>query len=165
MKAIVVGGGLAGCEAAWQLAKHKIEVTLYEMKPEKKSPAHSLDLLGELVCSNSLRADTLENGAGLLKAEMRMLDSVVTTCADATRVPAGGALAVDRVGFAQMMTDVIRRNPFIEVVQEEVHAIPDGDCVVIASGPLTSEALSKSIQDFLGKEQLYFYDAAAPIVT
>lgn len=165
MKAIVVGGGLAGCEAAWQLAKQGIEVTLYEMKPEKKSPAHSLDLLGELVCSNSLRADTLENGAGLLKAEMRMLDSVVTTCADATRVPAGGALAVDRVGFAQMMTDIIRGNPFIEVVQEEVHSIPDGDCVVIASGPLTSEALSKCIQDFLGEEQLYFYDAAAPIVT
>ena len=120
MKATVIGGGLAGCEAAWQLAKNKINVTLYEMKPNKKTPAHHLDLLGELVCSNSLRADTLENGAGLLKAEMRLLGSLVTECADLTKVPAGGALAVDRVGFAEMMTDKIRQNPYITVIEEEI---------------------------------------------
>ena len=142
MNATVIGGGLAGCEAAWQLAKHKINVTLYEMKPEKKTPAHSSDLLGELVCSNSLRADTLENGAGLLKAEMRLLGSLVTACADQTKVPAGGALAVDRVGFAQMMTDKITKNPYITVKNEEITKIPKEGCVVVATGPLTSDALS-----------------------
>ena len=165
MKATVIGGGLAGCEAAWQLAKNKINVTLYEMKPEKKTPAHHLNLLGELVCSNSLRADTLENGAGLLKAEMRLLGSLVTECADATRVPAGGALAVDRIGFAQMMTDKIRQNPYITVVDKEITKIPDDEIVIIATGPLTSDALSKDIGAFLGDNYMYFYDAAAPIVT
>ena len=165
MKATVIGGGLAGCEAAWQLAKNEINVTLYEMKPNKKTPAHSLDLLGELVCSNSLRADTLENGAGLLKAEMRLLGSLVTECADATKVPAGGALAVDRVGFAQMMTDKIRQNPYITVVEDEITKIPDDEIVIVATGPLTSDALSKDIGDFLGNDYMYFYDAAAPIVT
>ncbi len=165
MKATVIGGGLAGCEAAWQLAKNKINVTLYEMKPRKKTPAHHLDLLGELVCSNSLRADTLENGAGLLKAEMRLLGSLVTECADATRVPAGGALAVDRIGFAQMMTDKIIENPYITVVDEEITKIPDDEIVIIATGPLTSDALSKEIREFLGNNYMYFYDAAAPIVT
>ncbi len=164
-KAIVVGAGLAGCEAAMQLAKRKIYVDLYEMKPKKKSPAHSLDLLGELVCSNSLRADTLENGAGLLKAEMRLLGSLVTECADLTRVPAGGALAVDRVGFAQMMTEKIRENPYINLISDEVTQIPDGECVVIATGPLTSDSLSSSIKEFFGHKQLYFFDAAAPIIT
>ncbi len=165
MKATVIGAGLAGCEAAWQLAKQKIDVTLYEMKPEKKTPAHKLELLGELVCSNSLRADTLENGAGLLKAEMRLLGSLVTECADKTRVPAGGALAVDRVGFAQMMTDKINENPYITVVNKEITKIPDDDCVVVATGPLTSDELSSDIASFFGKDSLYFYDAAAPIVT
>jgi len=165
MKATVIGGGLAGCEAAWQLAKNKIEVTLYEMKPNKKTPAHHLDLLGELVCSNSLRADTLENGAGLLKAEMRLLGSLVTECADATKVPAGGALAVDRIGFAQMMTDKIKENPYITVVDEEITKIPDDEIVIIATGPLTSDALSSEISNFLGDSYMYFYDAAAPIVT
>ncbi len=165
MKATVIGGGLAGCEAAWQLAKNKINVTLYEMKPKKKTPAHHLDLLGELVCSNSLRADTLENGAGLLKAEMRLLGSLVTECADATKVPAGGALAVDRVGFAQMMTDKIKQNPYITVVDEEITKIPDDEIVIIATGPLTTDELSKDIGDFLGNNYMYFYDAAAPIVT
>ncbi len=165
MKATIIGGGLAGCEAAWQLAKQNIDVTLIEMKPNKKTPAHSLDLMGELVCSNSLRADTLENGAGLLKAEMRLLGSLVTECADATKVPAGGALAVDRVGFAQMMTDKINKNPHITVVNEEVTEIPQEGCVVIATGPLTSDALSKDIGAFFGNDYLYFYDAAAPIVT
>ncbi len=165
MKATVIGGGLAGCEAAWQLAKNKINVTLYEMKPNKKTPAHHLDLLGELVCSNSLRADTLENGAGLLKAEMRLLGSLVTECADKTKVPAGGALAVDRIGFAQMMTDKIRQNPYITIVEEEITKIPDDEIVIIATGPLTSDTLSKDIGDFLGNDYMYFYDAAAPIVT
>ncbi len=165
MRATVIGGGLAGCEAAWQLAKNKIQVTMYEMKPKKKTPAHHLDLLGELVCSNSLRADTLENGAGLLKAEMRLLGSLVTECADETRVPAGGALAVDRVGFAQMMTDKIKQNPYITVVDEEITKIPDDEIVIIATGPLTSDELSKDIGDFLGNNYMYFYDAAAPIVT
>ena len=164
-KAIVVGAGLAGCEAAMQLAKRGIYVDLYEMKPEKKSPAHNLDLLGELVCSNSLRADTLENGAGLLKAEMRLLGSIVTECADLTKVPAGGALAVDRVGFAQMMTDKIKENPYINLISKEITEIPDGDCVIIATGPLTSDSLSEDIKKFFGNEQLYFFDAAAPIVT
>ena len=164
MNATVIGGGLAGCEAAWQLAKHKINVTLYEMKPEKKTPAHSSDLLGELVCSNSLRADTLENGAGLLKAEMRLLGSLVTECADHTKVPAGGALAVDRVGFAQMMTDKITKNPYI-TVKSEITKIPQEGCVVVATGPLTSDALSEHIGTFFGNGYLYFYDAAAPIVT
>lgn len=165
MNATVIGGGLAGCEAAWQLAKQKINVTLIEMKPHKRTPAHHLDLLGELVCSNSLRADTLENGAGLLKAEMRLLGSLVTECADATKVPAGGALAVDRVGFAQMMTDKIAENPYITVKQEEITKIPSEGCVVIATGPLTSDALSLDIGEFFGNGYLYFYDAAAPIVT
>ena len=165
MKATVIGGGLAGCEAAWQLAKRNIEVTLFEMKPAKKTPAHHLDLLGELVCSNSLRADTLENGAGLLKAEMRLLGSLVTECADKTKVPAGGALAVDRVGFAQMMTDKINENPYITVKNEEITHIPDEDCVVVATGPLTSDRLSENIGQFFGSGYMYFYDAAAPIVT
>ncbi len=165
MKATVIGGGLAGCEAAWQLAKRKIEVTLYEMKPKVKTPAHHLDLLGELVCSNSLRADTLENGAGLLKAEMRLLGSLVTECADKTKVPAGGALAVDRVGFAQMMTEKIKKNPYITVVEEEITEIPDDECVIIATGPLTSDKLSQKIGEFFGNDYMYFYDAAAPIVT
>lgn len=165
MKATVIGGGLAGCEAAWQLAKQHIEVTLIEMKPKKMTPAHHLSLFGELVCSNSLRADTLENGAGLLKAEMRLLGSLVTECADKTRVPAGGALAVDRIGFAQMMTDKIRQNPYITVVEEEVSKIPDDGCVIVATGPLTSDALSADIGSFFGNGYMYFYDAAAPIVT
>ena len=165
MKATVIGGGLAGCEAAWQLAKRKIEVTLYEMKPKMKTPAHHLDLLGELVCSNSLRADTLENGAGLLKAEMRLLGSLVTECADKTKVPAGGALAVDRVSFAQMMTEKIKENPYITVIEEEITEIPDDECVIIATGPLTSDKLSQKIGEFFGNDYMYFYDAAAPIVT
>lgn len=165
MRVTVIGGGLAGCEAAWQLACRGINVDLYEMKPKKKTPAHSLDCLGELVCSNSLRADTLENGAGLLKAEMRLLGSLVTECADATRVPAGGALAVDRLGFAQMMTDKIASHPKIHVYHEEITKIPNEGVAIIATGPLTSDALSESIQELCGGEQLYFYDAAAPIVT
>lgn len=165
MKATVIGGGLAGCEAAWQLAGRGIHVTLYEMKPRKKTPAHHLDLLGELVCSNSLRADSLENGAGLLKAEMRLLSSLLMACAGETKVPAGGALAVDRVGFAKLVTDKIRKNPYITVVNEEITQIPEEGCVVVATGPLTTDALSDSIGKFFGSGYMYFYDAAAPIVT
>ncbi|MBR6729676.1 MAG: methylenetetrahydrofolate--tRNA-(uracil(54)-C(5))-methyltransferase (FADH(2)-oxidizing) TrmFO [Clostridia bacterium] len=165
MKAIVIGGGLAGCEAAWQLAKHGISVTLYEMKPHKHSPAHQLDTLGELVCSNSLRAEGYENGAGLLKEEMRLLDSVIMRAADACRVPAGGALAVDRTSFSKMITEQIASCDAITVIHEEVTDIPDADCVVIATGPLTEGALADKIAALCGGYQLYFYDAAAPIIT
>ena len=165
MKAIVVGGGLAGCEAAWQLAKRNIEVDLYEMKPKKHSPAHSLDTLGEMVCSNSLRAEGLENGAGLLKEEMRLLDSVIMRAADRCRVPAGGALAVDRIGFSEAITEQIKSCDKIHIISEEVTEIPEADCVVIASGPLTSDALSEKIGALCGNDRLSFFDAAAPIIT
>ncbi len=165
MKAIVVGGGLAGCEAAWQLAKRNIDVDLYEMKPKKHSPAHSLDTLGELVCSNSLRAEGLENGAGLLKEEMRLLDSVIMRAADRCRVPAGGALAVDRIGFSEAITEQIRSCDKIHIISEEVTEIPQADCVVIASGPLTSDSLSEKIGELCGGDRLSFFDAAAPIIT
>ncbi|MBE7035207.1 MAG: methylenetetrahydrofolate--tRNA-(uracil(54)-C(5))-methyltransferase (FADH(2)-oxidizing) TrmFO [Ruminococcaceae bacterium] len=164
MKATVIGGGLAGCEAAWQLAKQNITVDLYEMKPKKHSPAHNLDTLGELVCSNSLRAEGLENGAGLLKEEMRLLDSVVMRAADRCRVPAGGALAVDRIGFSEAITETITSCPLIHLHHEEITKIPDDECVIVASGPLTSDALSEDIGRLCGS-QLYFYDAAAPIIT
>lgn len=160
----VVGAGLAGCEAAWQAANMGIGVRLYEMKPDKKSPAHSSDFLSELVCSNSLRAEGLANGAGLLKQEMRELGSLIMECADKTRVPAGGALAVDREAFSQAVTEKIKSHPNIELVlNTEIAEIPEG-IVVIASGPLTSSALVKSIEKLTGESYLYFYDAAAPIV-
>ena len=164
MKAVVIGGGLAGCEAAWQLAKRNISVDLYEMKPQKHSPAHSLDTLAELVCSNSLRAEGLCNGAGLLKEEMRLLDSVIMYAADACRVPAGGALAVDRTSFSQTVTDKIASCKNINIIHEEVTDIPEADCVVIATGPLTSDALSEKIGALCG-DRLFFYDAAAPLIT
>lgn len=164
MKAIVIGGGLAGCEAAWQLAKRNIEVDLYEMKPLKHSPAHSLDTLSELVCSNSLRAEGLCNGAGLLKEEMRLLDSVIMQAADACRVPAGGALAVDRTSFSETVTRLISSCKNIHMIHEEVTEIPEADCVIIATGPLTSDALSEKIGALTG-DRLFFYDAAAPIIT
>ncbi len=165
MKAIVIGGGLAGCEAAWQLAKRDIDVDLYEMKPVKHSPAHTLDTLGELVCSNSLRAEGLENGAGLLKEEMRMLDSVVMRAADACRVPAGGALAVDRLSFSKAITEQMTSCSNIHLIHKELTEIPECDCVVVATGPLTSEALSAEIGKLFGDNRLFFYDAAAPIIT
>jgi len=164
-KATVIGAGLAGCEAAWQLAKRGIQVDLYEMKPEKKTPAHSYDGFAELVCSNSLRADGLANAVGLLKEEMRRLDSLIIACADKTRVPAGGALAVDRTKFSDAVTEVIKNHPNINIIAEEVTEIPDCENVIIASGPLTSDALSENIGKFFGKEYLHFFDAAAPIVT
>ncbi len=164
-KATVIGAGLAGCEAAWQLAKRGIEVDLYEMKPTKKSPAHSYDGFAELVCSNSLRADGLANAVGLLKEEMRRLDSVIMACADKTKVAAGGALAVDREKFSDSVTEIIKNHPNINVISEEVLKIPERENVIIASGPLTSDALSQDIGEYLGNEYLHFFDAAAPIVT
>lgn len=161
--AIVVGAGLAGCEAAWQLAKRGIAVTLFEMKPKKFSPAHKSPDFAELVCSNSLRGDRLQNAVGLLKEELRRLDSLILRCADETRVPAGGALAVDRAGFSRAVTERIKSHPLIAVVSEEVEEIPKGPAI-IATGPLTSEPMAKSISKLFG-EGLYFFDAAAPIVT
>ena len=162
----IIGGGLAGCEAAWQLAKRDIPVVLWEMKPEKKSPAHHSDLFGELVCSNSLRSDQLENAVGLLKEELRRLDSLILQCADEHRVAAGGALAVDRVAFSQAITDAIRSHPNITVREGEVTQVPAEGQVIVASGPLTSDALAQSIaQQFPDSGYLHFYDAAAPLVT
>lgn len=162
MKASVIGAGLAGCEAAYQLAKRGIEVDLYEMKPKRRSPAHHADTLAELVCSNSLRSDRLQNGAGLMKEEMRHLDSLIMSCADSCRVPAGGALAVDRDTFTQCVTDRIKSNPNINLICEEITELPNAPAIV-ATGPLTDGALYKAIEDFFG-EGLHFYDAAAPIV-
>ena len=165
MEVTVIGAGLAGSECAWQLAQRGVHVTLREMKPEKKTPAHLTDNFAELCCSNSLRSDQLENAVGLLKEEMRRLDSLILTCADATRVEAGGALAVDRHGFAQMVTERIKNHPNITVVPGEVTDIPEGE-VIIASGPLTSAPLAERLQVLLGEDSdLHFYDAAAPLVS
>ena len=161
----VIGAGLAGSECAWQLAQRGIAVTLCEMKPEKKTPAHETEYFAELCCSNSLRGAGLENAVGLLKEEMRRLDSLILRCADATAVPAGGALAVDRHGFAKMVTDEILHHPNITVKYGEVTDIPEGD-VVIASGPLTSEALADKLTALFGEaDTLHFFDAAAPLVS
>ena len=163
-KVKVIGAGLAGSEAAWQLAQRGIQVELYEMKPHKKSPAHHTDTFAELVCSNSLRGDKLENAVGLLKEELRRMGSLIMQCADATRVEAGGCLAVDRQGFSDMVTDKIRNHPNITVISEEVTEVPEGP-VIIATGPLTSDALSDAIGKFFGTGYLHFFDAAAPLVT
>ena len=160
----VIGAGLAGSEAAWQLAQRGIHVELYEMRPEKKSPAHHTENFAELVCSNSLRGDRLENAVGLLKEELRRLDSVIISCADATRVEAGGCLAVDRHGFAAMVTEKIRNHPNVTVIPGEITEVPEGP-VIIATGPLTSDALSEAIGKYFGSDQLHFFDAAAPLVT
>jgi methylenetetrahydrofolate--tRNA-(uracil-5-)-methyltransferase len=159
----VIGAGLAGSEAAWQIAKRGIKVRLYEMRPVKQTPAHHTDKFAELVCSNSLRADTLTNAVGVLKEEMRKLDSVIIASADACAVPAGGALAVDRHEFAAKVTDSVKNHENVTVINEEVTEIPDGP-TVIASGPLTSQALSQSLKELTGEDYLYFYDAAAPIL-
>ena len=165
MNVTVIGAGLAGCEAAWQLAQRGISVTLREMKPDKMTPAHHSPGFAELVCSNSLRSDQLENAAGLLKEELRRCGSLILRCAGETRVEAGGALAVDREGFSAAVTEAVRAHPNITVAEGEVTAIPDGE-VVIASGPLTSDALSQAIAElFPENSYLNFYDAAAPIVT
>ncbi|MCD5404936.1 MAG: FADH(2)-oxidizing methylenetetrahydrofolate--tRNA-(uracil(54)-C(5))-methyltransferase TrmFO [Desulfotomaculum sp.] len=162
---IVIGAGLAGVEAAWQLARRNIRVRLYEMRPYKKPPAHHTGGFAELVCSNSLRAMSLENAAGLLKEEMKHLNSIVMESAIKNQVPAGGALAVDRKKFSEYITHALENHPMIEVVREEVTEIPNDNIVIIATGPLTSDALAEKIQKITGREYLYFYDAAAPIVT
>lgn len=159
----VIGAGLAGCEAAWQLAKAGIDVELYEMKPEKFTPAHKYAGFAELVCSNSLKAERIGSAAGMLKEEMRRLGSLIMECAEGTRVSAGGALAVDRERFSDAVTERIRKNPFIRVIGKEITEIPDGE-VIIATGPLTSDPLAGSIRELCG-DYLYFHDAAAPIVT
>ena len=163
-KVKVVGAGLAGSEAAWQLAQRGVAVELYEMKPRKMTPAHHADTFAELVCSNSFRGDRLENAVGLLKEELRRLGSLILTCAEATRVEAGGCLAVDRQGFSRMVTEKIRSHPNITVVEEELTQVPEGP-VIIATGPLTSDALSEAIGAYFGEDYLHFYDAAAPLVT
>lgn len=160
----VIGAGLAGCEAAMQIASRKIKVKLFEMKPKKKTPAHHSDLFGELVCSNSLKAARVESAAGLLKEEMRHMNSFLMKCADKCRVPAGGALAVDREIFSQLVTNGIRNNSYIEIINEEITEIPNDAVTIVASGPLTSDLLAASVQSRFG-ESLSFFDAAAPIVT
>jgi methylenetetrahydrofolate--tRNA-(uracil-5-)-methyltransferase len=159
----VIGAGLAGSEAAWQIAKRGINVKLYEMRPVKQTPAHHTDKFAELVCSNSLRANTLTNAVGVLKEEMRKLDSVIIRSADACAVPAGGALAVDRHEFAALVTERVKNHPNVTVINEEMMEIPEGP-TIIATGPLTSEALSSSLRNITGEDYLYFYDAAAPII-
>lgn len=162
-KAQVIGAGLAGCEAAWQLAKRGIHVDLYEMKPSKKTPAHKIDLFSELVCSNSLRSMRIQNAVGLLKEEMRLLDSLIMQAADRSSVPAGGALAVDRIQFSSYITETILKHPNISVHEKEIDFFPDAPCI-IASGPLTSDALADAIQKTGLFDYLHFYDAAAPIL-
>lgn len=161
----VIGAGLAGCEAAWQIAKRGIKVKLFEMKPKVFSSAHKMGLFAELVCSNSFRSNRLENAVGLLKEEMRLLDSIIVRCADETRIPAGGALAVDRENFSRMVTGMIKNNPNIEFINEEVVELPEGEISVVATGPLTSEKFSKYLSAVIGEGYLYFYDAVAPIIT
>lgn len=176
---IVIGGGLAGCEAALQIAKRKIKVKLYEMKPVKFSEAHSNNNLAEVVCSNSFKSNLLTNACGLLKEELRLLDSLLIKCADETSVPAGQALAVDREEFSKLVTKKIKENPNIEIINEEyignelalgksekkkVNSEEWGEIIVLATGPLTSSALAENISKLTGENRLYFYDAAAPIV-
>ena len=163
MRITVAGAGLAGCEAAWQAARQGVDVTLCEMKPRGFTPAHHFPGFAELICSNSLRADRIENAVGLLKEEMRRMDSLIMACADATRVPAGGALAVDREAFSRAVTERIRNHPRVTVEEGELDRIPDGPCV-IATGPLTTEPMSRAVAALCGGDYLHFFDAVAPIV-
>ena len=160
----VIGAGLAGCEAAWQAAERGVKVRLFEMKPEKFTPAHHSENFAELVCSNSLRSNVVSNAVGLLKEEMKALGSLIIEAAYATEVPAGSALAVDRTRFSEYITEKIRNHKNIEVVEGEVTEIPDGEITVVASGPLTSDKLSENIAERIGCSKLHFFDAAAPIV-
>lgn len=166
-KVIIVGAGMAGSEAVWQVAQRGIKVDLYEMRPEKSTPAHKTEKFAELVCSNSLRGAGLENAVGLLKEEMRQLNSIIMESADINRVPAGGALAVDREGFSQYITDKVKNHPNVTVINKEIETIPQEDdaITIIASGPLTSEVLAKSIGELTGQDYFYFYDAAAPLIS
>ena len=164
----IIGGGLAGCEAAYQIAKKQIKVKLYEMKPKKYSPAHTNPDLAEIVCSNSFKSNLRTNACGLLKEELRMLDSLLIKIADETKVPAGQALAVDREIFARKVTQEIKQNPYIEVISQEVTSLKEmleEGLVIVATGPLTSDGLAKEIQEITGQDKLYFYDAAAPILS
>ena len=161
----VIGAGLAGCEAAWQISKFGIKVRLFEMKPHSYTPAHNYETFGELVCSNSLGSNRIDKAPGLLKQEMRLLDSIIIKCADATCIPAGEALAVDRENFSRMLTDIIKQDKNIEVINKEVTEIPDDEITIIATGPLTSPALSRHLKSIIGENYLYFFDAASPIVT
>ena len=167
MRATVIGAGLAGSEAAWQLANQGIRVKLYEMRPGNMTPAHETEKLSELVCSNSLKADRIDSAAGLLKEEMRRLHSLIIEAADHHRIPAGGALAVDRKGFSAYITQEIIEHSHIELIRQEVTEIPidPDEAIVIATGPLSSPSISKSIGKLVQQDYLYFYDAAAPIVT
>lgn len=160
---IVIGAGLAGCEASWQLAKRGIKVKLYEMRPHKMTPAHKTDMFAELVCSNSLRSNSLNNAVGIMKEELRRLDSVIMKIADEYQVPAGSALAVDREGFSKAVSEFISNHENIEVIREEITKIPEGN-VIIATGPLTSDGLSENIKEYFHEDYLHFYDAAAPII-
>lgn len=164
-KVNVIGAGLAGSEAAWQLAQRGVPVKLYEMRPHRYPPAHHTDLFGELVCSNSLRANNIENAVGLLKEELRRCDSLIMQCADANQLPAGGALAVDREKFSAQITETIRQHPLIEVIYEEVTQVPEDEITIIATGPLTDGAMAEYVKQVTSQDDLYFYDAAAPIVT
>ena len=160
----ILGAGLAGCEAAWQIAERGVKVRLYEMKPHKYTPAHHAPGFGELVCSNSLRCDELSNAVCLLKAEMRKMGSLILESADANRVAAGGALAVDREGFARYITEKLQNMPNVEIVYEEATEIPEGE-VIVATGPLSSDAIAEQIAKLCPDSDLHFYDAVAPIVT
>ena len=159
----VIGAGLAGCEATWQLIKRNIHVRLVEMRPKKESPAFHTDRFAELVCSNSLRSNAMNNAVGILKEELRQMDSLIMKSADMHAVPAGSALAVDRETFSQYITDTIKNHPLVEVVNEEMTSLPAGPCI-IATGPLTSDTLAKAIHDFTAEDTFHFYDAAAPII-
>ena len=164
-KVNIIGAGLAGSEAAWQLVQRGIPVRLYEMRPKKYSPAHHTDKFGELVCSNSLRANNIENAVGLLKEELRRMNSLIMRCADENQVPAGGALAVDREKFSKQITDTLINHPLVEVIYEEVTTIPEDEITIIATGPLTEGAMADYVKQATSQDDLYFYDAAAPIVT
>ncbi len=164
-KVNIIGAGLAGSEAAWQLVQRGIPVRLYEMRPKKYSPAHHTDKFGELVCSNSLRANNIENAVGLLKEELRRMNSLIMQCADENQVPAGGALAVDREKFSAQITDTLLNHPLVEVIYEEVTDIPEDEITIIATGPLTDGAMAEYVKQATSQDDLYFYDAAAPIVT
>src|SRR5258706_8816999 len=167
MRVRIVGGGLAGSEAAWQAASSGVPVTLHEMRPVRPTAVHKTDRLAELVCSNSFRGDKLDNAVGLLKEEMRRLGSLVMRAAEASRVPAGAALAVDRERFSEIITTTLAEHPLITIVREEIAAIPESserEPVIIATGPLTSDALSADLARTVGSAHLYFYDAISPIV-
>ena len=164
-KITIIGGGLAGCEAAWQIAKRGHDVRIYEMRPVTMTPAHKTEYLAELVCSNSFRAANIENAVGLLKEEMRRLDSLIMKAADTTKVPAGGCLAVDRNAFSKMIEEELAATGRVEIIREEIKEIPDDDIVIVATGPLTGEALAEKLADLAGREDLYFYDAVAPIIS